>query len=439
MRTAALLLLLLLLTSLARGQERNVLLVLLDDVGVDRVACYGLAPDPPATPNLDRFAAEGLRFTNAWAQPYCGPSRAALLTGRYGFRTGIGTNVEHGRGARGLELEEWTIPEVLRAGSERIRTGACGKWHLASFEQGDHHPVDQGFERTRLTQGNLGDYFTFKKTIDGRSSVMVEGYATSDSVDDALQVIEEFGDAPWFLYLPLHASHVPFHAPPEDLRSRALEGDPEESAAAHHKAAVEAADRELGRLWSSLPEAVRGRTTLIVVGDNGTPRPAVEAPFVPDHAKGTLFEGSLHVPWIVAGAGVAEPGVVVALVSTVDLLPTVCGLMGVDPKDVLPEGRVLDGHDLGPLLRDPSGPGRPVLFAERFAPNHLPQKEQSWRAVRDGRFKLIRNEKRGRDKLFDLAGDPHEEQDLMAEEELSEEAQRAYGRLASALDEILGG
>ncbi len=425
--------LLLLCSSAAFAGPTRVVLVLLDDVGVDRLGCYGLAADPPVTPHLDRLAAEGLRFERVWAQPYCGPSRAALLTGRFAFRTGIGTNVEHGRGARGLELEEWTLPEFLRAGSgEGVRTAAFGKWHLASFDQGDDQARAQGFERAALTQGNLGDYEHFTKYVDGRG-VPVHRYATTDTIEDALAWLAGMGEEDsWFLYLPLHASHVPFHVPPSELITRSkLESDADK-----HKAAIEAADHELGRLLAALPEG----TTVFVLGDNGTPRPAVEPPFLPEHAKGTLYSGSLRVPLLVWGAAVPRPGVSSALVSSVDLLPTICSLFGVDAAALLPEGRVLDGVDLGAVLRDPKAQGpRRVLFAERFSPNHSPRPEHLWRAVSDGHFALIRNETRGRDRLYDLSQDPHEESDLLDGGGGSEEVRRAHERLAQALEEITGG
>ena len=170
---------------------------------------------------------------------------------------------------------------MLRAGGKgAVRTAACGKWHLASFDQGDDNARKQGFERTALTGGNLGDYSRFKKAVDGRM-VSVERYATTDTIDDALALIAEFGSDPWFVYLPLHAAYVPFHLPPADLVERKeLTSDADK-----HKAAVEAADAELGRLLAGLPK----ETVVIVVGDNGTPRPAVEAPFLPEHAKGCLL------------------------------------------------------------------------------------------------------------------------------------------------------
>lgn len=402
------------------------LLVLLDDVGVDRVGCYGLAPDPPATPTLDGLAARGVRFTRAWAQPYCGPSRASLLTGRQPSRHGLGKNVERGREARGLALEEWTLPEVLRAARPEVRTGACGKWHLASFEQGDDHAREQGFERVALTQGNLGDFTSFRKYVDGRP-VEVERYATTDTVDDALGLAAEFGEEPWLLYLPLHAAHVPFHVPPDELHDREELG----TDAARHKAAVEAADRELGRLLESLPED----TLVVVVGDNGTPRPAIEPPFVPEHGKGTLYEGSLHVPLIVAGPGVAEGAVCEALVSTVDLLPTLAARFSVDARAVVPQERALDGRDLSALLAEPDRAGpRAVLLAERFEPNHSEAPRSLWRAAREARFKLLRNVGRGRDRLYDLAADPHEQRDLLEAGELGEEASAAHARLARFLD-----
>ena len=95
------------------GAQENVLLVVMDDVGVDRVAAYEAAADPPATPTLDRLIREGVRFDRCWSNPYCSPTRATLITGRYSFRTGIGVLLSEGD--QGLSTEEWPLPRVLRA------------------------------------------------------------------------------------------------------------------------------------------------------------------------------------------------------------------------------------------------------------------------------------------------------------------------------------
>ena len=141
----------------------NVLVIVADDVGVDKIYAYGEHPDAPPTPNIDQLAAQGVLFRRAYAQPWCSPSRACVLTGRYGFSTGVGNPVNQNVPESGLPLSEITIPELLDAGVPAgIATAAIGKWHLASLASGDVlHPNEQGFEWFEGTPGNFSsdDYF----------------------------------------------------------------------------------------------------------------------------------------------------------------------------------------------------------------------------------------------------------------------------------------
>lgn len=253
------------LAAVATGQD-NVLVVMLDDVGVDRVRAYGEHPSPAPTPTLDALANEGVLFRNCWATPFCSPTRATVMTGRHGFRTGIGNIVTTQVDETGLSLDEWILPEVLTAGTEgAYRTAAIGKWHLAGPADSPWNAMQAGFELYSGAPQNLGSpgdeavWWNFAKLIPGGSEIVTQ-YATTDEVDDALRTIEGFGNDPWFLYLALHAAHQPYHAPPGHLQDRPLAGDPEDSKPLHHKAAVQAIDSELGRLLGSLPAAVRART-----------------------------------------------------------------------------------------------------------------------------------------------------------------------------------
>ncbi|MEE8468333.1 MAG: sulfatase-like hydrolase/transferase, partial [Planctomycetota bacterium] len=291
------------------GAQGNVLLVVLDDVGLDRVAAYGALDDPPATPTLDRLIREGIRFDRCWSNPFCSATRATLITGRYGFRTGIGAALRDGDA--GLGAEEWTLPRVLRAATDGTTyTAAIGKWHLGAGDGDLEHPRRSGFEHYAGCLNNLRSqspraYYQWTKVVDGEPR-KVEGYLTTDTTDDALRAIEAAGERPWFVYLAYHAAHNPLHEPPAGLFERELEGTAFTHPAEFHKAMVEALDHELGRLLREMDPEVLARTTLLVVGDNGTQGVANEPPWDRQRGKGTLFEGGIHVPLIVAGAGVGE-------------------------------------------------------------------------------------------------------------------------------------
>ncbi len=356
----------------------NVLLLVADDLGTDHVGCYGEGADPPPTPVLDALAAQGVRFTSAWGYPACSPTRAVLQSGRYGFRTGVGSSVfESSAGANGpLPLAETTIPEMLDRGHSGYLHAALGKWHIGtSAVGGDLAPNAAGYLHYGGAPSNLyapDTYFAFRKVVNG-VPVQVARYATTDEVDGALWLATHVPE-PWFLQVAFHAPHEPFHAPPPHLHTQDLSGagPPALDPRPYYRASVEALDREIGRLLAGLGD-VAERTVVVFVADNGTPREVVVPPHAPDHAKLTLFEGGVRVPMIVAGPPVAQPGATCdALVHVADVFATVAELAGVDLASpaVIPPGVSLDSLSLVPHLADPSAPSqRTHLFAEYFVPN----------------------------------------------------------------------
>ncbi len=424
----------------------NVLLIVTDDMGIDRVRAYGEHPNPGPTPTLDKLVAQGIRFTRCWANPLCSPTRATILTGRYGFRTGIGHVIGAQAGTTGLSLDEWSLPMVLRrAAGDRVRTACLGKWHLNGIDQGLGHPVDMGFHLYSGAPWNLGDpddpdaYYHFSKVV-GDSTILVHRYATTDTADDVIRAIDGFGDEPWFVWAAFHSAHVPYHQPPPDLTDLPLSGDPNDSAPIHHKAMVQALDAELARVLAGIEPAVLARTTVIVVADNGTQGPATLPPTNPLHGKGTLYEGGVRVPLIVWGAGVKQGGVCEALVNTTDLFATVLELAAVDPRTVLPTGHHLDSHSLVPYLVDPDAPSeRSFAYAEAFKPNNVPREElvKLRRAVRNDRYKLVRNELDQIDRLYDLFLDPDEGRDLLELAQLDPAQREAYRDLDLVLTRLV--
>lgn len=419
----------------------NVLLVVLDDWGVDMFAPSGAHPNAPALPNLEALASQGVYFARAYAAPTCSPTRSQILTGRYSFRTGLGEPIQHWQSVPALEFSEVTLPEVFdSAAPNRIATSAVGKWHLGSLSTGDvDSPTLQGFDWFAGTLGNLffnESYDDYVKVTNGVSQNSTT-YATSEQVDDALARIAAMPQ-PWFLSLAFNAPHQPFHAPPSQLHSYTLSGDPDLTPNAHYMAALEALDTEFGRLLASMPANVRANTTIVVIGDNGTPNEAATPPSVDGQNKGSLYEGGVNVPLIVAGKHVEQPGRTSdALVHSVDLFPTIGELFGVDYRAGIGDNRPVDGVSIASLLRDPAAPPvRLDVFHERFSPNGPgPYPSHGW-MVRDARWKLIRRVGQP-DLFFDLLGLVREGAplDLGA---LDSEQQAAYAALDARLAAILG-
>lgn len=376
--------------------DKNVLLVVLDDVGVDRLASYGTHPTPAQTPTLDRLATQGTRFERAYAYATCSPTRAALLTGRYTRRTGIGFNVKFDADG-GLPHDETLIPEMLRDAARPWSVAGIGKWHLTPFDrQSIDDPHAQGFTTYAGALGNLlepqryDDYTWYAD--DGTVQTHQTTYLTTREVDAAIEQVTRLPE-PWFVYLSLHAPHAPFHAPPEALLRAPLPSDA--SVPDRYDAMLEAADRELGRLLAAVDQT---DTVVVVLGDNGTPRDAARPPQRSSRAKNSYWEGGIRVPWIMAGPGVPANHTEPALVSVLDVFPTLADMAGLRP------GRAsapVDGHSLWPLLLDGDRTGRESVFVERHNPTH---RKSSWVVLHEGDLKLVRDGANA-PVLYDLRGD----------------------------------
>lgn len=425
----------------------NVMIVIIDDVGVEKLGVYG-GPDAPPTPTIDALASRGVVFRNAYASPTCTPSRAEILTGRHPSRTGAGNLIDMVESEYELPLEAWTLPEVLAdAHGEVWDNSAVGKWHLSSYHSPNSHlhPTLQGFawyagSLGYLVEGRGNDgldgYFVWARSYLGES-VLNDVYNTTATVDDALDRIAAMPE-PFLLYLAFNAPHTPLHVPPAELHTRDV--TPESDGAVLHAAMLEALDTELGRLFDGIDPAVLADTTVLLVADNGTSDLAADGPVVAGQAKGTLYEGGIHVPLIVAGPHVPVPGVSDALVQLVDVFTTVAEIAGVpltgdgDHLAVAFRGetRRLDGVSLLPWLADPSAAGPETIFAESLTPNGPPPWNTHPRMVRDQRYKLLRTS--DGDQLFALDPARFDDGPDLLGGTVSEEVGAAYLRLAAVLD-----
>lgn len=403
------------IAAVSQRAPRNVLFVVLDDVGVDRIAAYGEHPDAGPTPTIDALAAGGVLFRNAYSQPVCSPTRLEIMSGRYAARDGLGVAIQYdGSGQGGAYVPS---PPMLPAhlAAHGARPFLIGKWHLSNATLADPymHPVAVGFEASAGPVANLSgedgstSYTNWNRvvaTATGASAAMTTAYATTAEVDDALAAIAAAGSSRWLVVLSLNAPHKPLHIPAAHLQT--VGQAVTMPASAKYRAMLQAADTELGRLLASIPASVMARTVVIVVGDNGTPEYATTAPWSPDHAKKSVYEGGINVPLIVAGPGVVAPGREVgALVQTVDLTATICDMLGVPP---MPSAG--DSLSLVPYLRDPSAASRRAFtYAQHSAPNGPGAWAWRERAARGERYKLIRRDGiLPAEEFFDVLADPLE-------------------------------
>jgi arylsulfatase A-like enzyme len=420
----------------------NVLIVLLDDVSADRLGTYGLRPDAAPTPTLDGLAAQGVLFRNAWGTPLCSSARASLLTGRYPSRHGLGHVMEVVE-LESLSPQEVSLPEMLTSSPWAWSTSQIGKWHLASYDGHEDHPRRQGFDWFAGSRGNLwgltGDpdltYWNWEKNDNG-TIAMVTDYATTDATDDAIARVQEMAE-PWLLYLGAYAAHSPYHVPPTEL----VQGDfptPE----SQFLAMITSLDAELGRLLGAMDPEVREHTTIVVVGDNGDPWDLAgseqEDLDYSGRVKGGVYERGVRVPFLVSGPQVGRPGSVSdALVSLVDLFPTVAELARVDLGAL---EHPIDGVSLMPVLQDPQRSVRETVYTEAFYTEGTLAgvvSHETW-ALRDARYKLLVRDNWNYYselppdgvELYDLQADPGELVDLAGSAAHAAELERLQGLAA---------
>jgi arylsulfatase A-like enzyme len=371
-------------TATTSSASPNILLIVLDDIGNERLAVYGEGSVTPQTPALDMLAQYGLRFCNFYGQPVCSPARACLLTGLQPQDHGIGWVVQPTE-PDGLPLALTTIPEAL---PEPYTSALVGKWHLST--NATAYPLDpvlHGFDIFAGVPGNLSSYTAWQRdvvTVNGgfRSEPMTT-YATTQQADDALDAIRLLPE-PWFLLVSFSAAHDPFHTPPGYA-------DPGTDLG-RYLLMVEALDAELGRIFCGVDPC---DTVVMVASDNGTPNAVSDYPGTggtcpyPCGAKKWLNEPGINVPLIVAGLGVTPGTVTDSLAHLVDLGATVVDLAG---------GSSLgEGVSLAPIFADSSHEVRSHVFVERFIPNASadPTFSQYRRTARDSRHKLLRRPRPG--------------------------------------------
>jgi len=430
------------------AQNRNVLLIIADDMGTDSHSLYNSSgtADLPPTPNIDALKATGVQFRNAYAQPTCSPTRASMMTGRQAFRTGVTTAVSANDGQ--LMAGEFTLPRAFQANdSLGYSLAHFGKWHLTIGNDMANDPANiggwphySGSLNGGLIGGNggTGTYTSWTKTIDGVTGPIngTATYATTDTTNDAITWIDARGANPWFAWVAYNAPHSPFHKPPSDLHTydttvpswNTLPIGANQRT--HFNAAIEALDTEIGRLLSSMSPAVLANTWVIFVGDNGTPPQVVQDPFSSTHAKNTLYEGGVRVPLLISGPDVINPDrESTDLVHVVDLYSTILEMAGIDVAATQPVVKPIDSESLMPQLADQSVAAREIL-SESFGSTLAD--DVSGSTVRAGDYKLIRFSD-GSERLHYLPSDSDEQTNLLLSP-LSNDVQNAHDQLTAKLD-----
>jgi arylsulfatase A-like enzyme len=382
--------------------KQNILLIIADDYGVDSSSLYntntpGASATLPPTPNIASLATNGVVFRNCYANPVCSPTRACILTGQHGFRTGVGDIVDFGPS---LTTSSFTLPKAFTNAALGYSLAQFGKWHLAS---GPNSPRTVGgwtnFAGSLI--GAIANYTNWNKTVNGVNNPGYTNYATTDLVNEATNFITSKGTNAWFVWAAFNAPHTPFHNPPQSL-CPSYPLNTLTNSRQQFEAMVEALDTEIGRLLSVVD---RANTHIIFIGDNGTPGSVIAPPYVSSRGKDTLYEGGIHVPLVISGPAVLNPNRTnYTPVNAVDLFATILEMAGSSAATAVPTNVTLDSQSLMGQLAATNAVFR-LAYAEEFGTNVTAS--AGGRALRDDRYKLIRFSD-GRDEFYDLQTDPTE-------------------------------
>ncbi len=421
--------------------QRNVVLLIADDLGPDYLGFYENHQDTAPMPNVRKMLAKGVRFDNAWANPLCSATRASMLTGRYGFRTGVGAVV--GGGGAELNVNETTLPKLLKIYKPNgIATANIGKWHLqaAMPVSNLNNPNIMGYDHFAGNFiGQLNSYYNWTKVTNGVSAT-VTNYATTETINNAISWIGSQGSKPFFLWLAFNAPHSPFHLPPAGLHSYTnLSGTPmdiNQNPKAYFKASVEALDTEIGRLFDYLEATNQlDSTDIIFIGDNGNARQTAQIANL-DRAKGTIYEYGIRVPFLIAGPSVTNPGRASdALVQTSDLFATILELFGFEGwQGQIAANKPVDSKSILPILKNESSAVRPWAFNEVFT---IIPGDVDGKAMRNQTYKLMQFDKDGHQEFYNLEQDPGELNNLLNGSLSAVEAEN-YSYLCHEMAELLG-
>ena len=400
---------------LASGQQPpkpNIVYIVSDDQGWKDLGYHG---SDIRTPNIDSLARGGVRLEQYYAAPFCTPSRAALLTGRYPFRYGLQTAAIPGGARYGLATDEWLLPQALKAAG--YYTAIVGKWHLGHADR-MYWPRQRGFDYQYGAMVGELDYYTHaahgvRDWYRNNQPVNEPGYVTTLIGQDAVRVIAAHDPkVPLFLYLTFTAPHAPYQAPQTYLDRYQNIADPTRRA---YAAMISAMDDEIGKVVAALERrGMRDNTLIVFQSDNGgnvdamysgevdvsqLKLPADNGPF--RGGKGTPYEGGIRVPMLVNWPGHLKAGSVVDQpIHTVDMFPTLAALAGASTTDHKP----LDGVNVWSTIAGgaPSPRTEIVYDIEPFRA-----------AVRRGDWKLVwRTILPTKVELFNLAQDPSEQTNL---------------------------
>ena len=410
----------------AMPRSPNIVFILADDLGYTDVGCFG--SKYYETPNIDRLATQGTKFTNYHHHQNCTPTRAALMSGQYSVRTGMYTVGGTDRfdwskrplrpvdNVTNMPLDRTLLPQALKAAG--YATAMYGKWHIG--QQGEYHPGRRGFDEAIVSMGAHFDFNTAPPVEYPKGQ-----YLADFLTDKAVDFIRRHRERPFFLYLPHFVVHSPHHAKPELI----AKFKPKPGVGGHNNptyaAMIASLDESVGRVMAVLDDLkLADNTVLIFSSDNGGVGGYLREGIlrgggdITDNAplrsgKGSLYEGGTRVPFIVRWPGQVKAGAVCDTPAIhVDMYPTLVAVAG----GRLPTTQVFDGESLLPLMRNVNAKLAREAIYQHF-PGYLGAGAEYWRTtpvglIQAGDWKLMEFFEDGRLELYNLRDDLGETRNL---------------------------
>ncbi|MBK1876975.1 sulfatase-like hydrolase/transferase [Pelagicoccus mobilis] len=403
----------------AYAEKPNVIVFMADDMGYADAGFTG-ATDI-LTPNLDRLAQSGVVFKQGYANhAFCGPSRAAFLSGRYQHRFGFETNPAYdpANPLAGIDVGEKLFPARMQDAG--YVTGCIGKWHLGAAE--DFHPNNRGFDYFYGFLGGGHDYFKIdlsKPVKEGYLQGLVrnkrpadfEGYLTTALSRDAVRFVQDNKDNPFFLFVSYNAPHQPLQAPKEDLDRYSHIDDKKRRA---YAAMIDVMDRGIGEVMQALEEnGLRENTLVFFTSDNGGPQPSKTSPKGGNASKngpfrggkGNFYDGGVHVPFIASWPAKIKGGITYDYpVIAIDIARTAVAVAGGEALSV----PAMEGVDLVPYLSgEEKGAPHEALFWRGGD-------GKNWSVLASNGDKYLLDPKSKQPQMYHLPDDVSERNDILA-------------------------
>ncbi|MFB9054107.1 sulfatase-like hydrolase/transferase [Formosa undariae] len=336
----------------------------------------------------------GLNFSRFWTYPTCSPTRASMLTGKYGYLTDV-------RWANQKLNENEVLLQnyISKNTNDTYATAVVGKWHISGYDT-TINPESFGIDYyAGIFTGSVKDYYNWPLLENGESTTSTE-YTTEKLTDLATNWIQE-QDKPWFMWLAYNAPHTPFHVPPADMHGQGnlppytKGADP----MPYFMASIEAMDFQIGKLLNSLSERERQHTLIICIGDNGTEPAVTQATYTENQVKRSLYQGGINMPLYISGKGVTRTGTDNNLITSTDIFATIADIAGINVKEIN------DSKSFKSLLTEKDSI-RMYQYSEMKN-----DKKDAW-TISNGTYKLIvfGNEN---EEMFNLRTDPYEKNNLL--------------------------